>query len=129
MKYKAKQYAAALFGALKDKGVAEQKEIISRFLSFLTKNREWRKISAIAKELERIQLKSKGLTKISVETVGELSTELKQRMGEILGGKTYFIHHKNPSLLAGIKILVDDEILIDASAKNRIDKMFLDKIR
>ncbi len=125
MKYTIKQYAQAIFEALEDKSEKEQKEITARFLKLLIKNGDWKWHVTLLKALEKLILKKKGLKKVFAEAPREISEALILEIEKIFGGKIYFLQKTNQSLHGGIKILVDDEILIDASAKSRIDKLFL----
>lgn len=124
MKYTNKQYASALLEALKDKDEGARKEVLARFLSLLTKNRARKHLDSILKEAERQNLHNAGLRKVDIEFPHSLSDDTRQEIKESLGGEVFFKEKQNPDLLAGIKILIDDEILIDASAKRRLDNIF-----
>lgn len=124
MKFTPKQYARAIFEALKGKSPESQKELMTRFLKLLRKNGDWAKNAAILSALEKLILKEKGLKKVYVEAPQEIKGMLKYEVENIFGRKVYFSQKTNSSLLGGIKILIDDEILIDASAKRQIERMF-----
>jgi len=128
MKYTIKQYAQAIFEALKDKPEKAQKEITERLLKLLVKNGDWKRHVAILKALEKLILKEKGLKKVFAEAPQEIPVVLKSEIENIFGGKIYFLQKINHSLLGGIKILVDEEILVDASAKKQLDNMFRGKL-
>src|SRR3989344_1352795 len=119
MKYSAKQYAAALKLALKGKDAQQRREIIKRFLRILRKNRAGGKLSSILKDLEMQYMHDSGLSKVRVEAASPLSSKIKSEIEKIFGKKLYLEEKTNPELLAGLKILVDGEVFIDASAKPR----------
>jgi len=124
MKYTAKQYAGAIIEALEGKNLKAQKEIMERFLRLIVKNGDWGLRSAILIALEKLILKKKDLKKVCVEAPQEISVTLKSEIEKIFGRRIHLFQKINPSLLGGIKILIDDEVLIDASARKQIDKMF-----
>jgi len=124
MKYSPRQYAEVLLSALEGKLEKERKEILKRFVSVLAKNRDLSRLGAILCELEREFFKKSGMKKIWVESVSPLSVGLRKEIEAAVGGKTYLHEKINPSLLAGIRILINDELLIDASARRQIEKLF-----
>lgn len=123
MKLSTKQYASALHRAISGKSEIERKHIIRNFLFILQKNRDWQRLGLILKEVERLYLRESGLRKVEVETASPVKN-LRNELEMILGKNIFMKEKINPEILAGIKILIDDEFLIDASAKGRVDKMF-----
>ena len=124
MRYSLKQYASVLLSALDGKSEKERKEILRRFVDILAKNRDITRLGAILREVEREYLKKSGMKKVWVESVSPLSAGLRKEIEAAVGGKTYLHEKINPSLLGGIRILINDELLIDASARRQIDKLF-----
>ena len=125
MRYTTKQYALALLAALKNKSATDRKEIIKRFLIILRKNRDGARLKLILQETERQHLKDMGLKKVEVVSAGGLSSKVKKEMGEILGGKILWQESVEFKLLAGLRILIDEENLIDASASRFLNKIFV----
>ena len=123
MKYTIRQYAEALNSALKGKEAAERKKVVGRFLNILRKHRDSARLGRILKEVELLYLKESGLRKVRVEAASPVTDDIRQKVKEILGGKIYLEEEVNPELLAGLRILVDEELFIDASAKRRIGEM------
>lgn len=129
MKYTNKQYASGLLEALEGKPEKKQKEIVRRFLLVLTKNRDWSRLEGIFEEAERICLKEAGLKKVYVETPSSVYPVLKKEIQKILGKKIFFSAKTKPALFGGVRILIDNELLIDASAKRQLDKIFVNPVR
>lgn len=121
MKYAIRQYAQALLGALEDKSGRERDEIMKRFLFIVRKNKDWPKLDRILQEAERQLLRKQGIRKVEVESTTPLSRGLRKEIEKILGKKLVLEEKIKPEILAGIKILIDGELLIDASAKRRLD--------
>jgi len=123
MIYRPLQYAEALFAALEDKNDADQKKIVKRFAEILIRGRAAAKLPAIIMAYEKLQQKKRGIHSVRLETVAPATEKLKEQIHAILGKEINFEEVVNPQMLGGVKILVDSEILIDASAKHHIDVM------
>ena len=124
MRYRVAQYAEALHAVLKNKPVSEQKKIMRRFIAMLARHRMIGKIGLVVAAYEKKVLHEAGARKVRIETPDPISEQLKKEIGTILGKKVYFEEITNPKLVAGIKILVDNELLIDASAKRQLERIF-----
>mgnify|MGYP003395967542 CR=1 FL=1 len=123
-KHTNRQYAEALFLALKNKKGEKRKSAIKNFLLLLQKHRSSPRLGLVLKDFEKIYLKEEGQKKVLLETPNTPSKELKKEITKILGENIIISESINPSLLAGVKMLVNDELLIDATAKKYLDKMF-----
>ena len=124
MKYRVAQYAQALHVVLKGKAVLEQKQIMRRFAAMLTRHRMIGKSDLIIAAYEKLVQEENGVRKIRIEAASPVTEKLKKEISEILGKKIYLEEQTNINILAGIKILVDGELLIDASGKRQIEKIF-----
>ena len=124
MKYTNKQYASSLISAIADKSGEEKKQALVNFINILKKNGDISKRSQILEEVRREYFKQNGLYKVDVETVSTPPENLAQQIEEKLGGKIAISNKENPDILGGIKILIDDETLIDASVKTQISRVF-----
>ncbi len=123
MRYTVRQYTAALYGALKDGSEAEKRLRFRRFLMLLRKNRDLARLERILKEFEKQWLRESGLRKVEIESAAPASGKLKEEIKKILGEKILFSEKVNAGILAGVKILVDGELMIDASAKRQLDQI------
>lgn len=121
MKYSIHQYAEALLLALEDKNKQERREVTGRFLEVLREKRDWAKLAQIIKTLELLYLKKAGFHKIVLESAAPAGAKIKSEVKKILGEKIVIEEKVCPELMAGIRILVDGELFIDASAKRSLD--------
>jgi len=124
MGYSPRQYALALGAALTKKTAEERKNILRNFLRLIVKNKDLPRLNFIINEVERDERKTKGILKVELTSSGKISTELKKDVKKILGKKILFEEKTDPGLSAGLKILVENETLIDATAKHQLDKLF-----
>lgn len=124
MKYRVTQYAEALHAALKNAPASKHKEVMRRLAVLLTRHRMSGKSDLVVAAYEKIVLRESGRRKVRIESAAPVSERLKKEIGGILGKKILVEEKTSPELFAGIKILVDDELLIDASAKRQLEKLF-----
>ncbi len=89
----------------------------------LRKNRDLARLERILKEFEKQWLRESGLRKVEIESAAPASGKLKEEIKKILGEKILFSEKVNAGILAGVKILVDGELMIDASAKRQLDQI------
>ena len=76
---------------------------------------------------EKLVLQKTGTRKVRIESASPITEKLKKEIDDILGGKIYFEEAQNLDLLAGVKIMVDNELLIDASARRQMERIFVKK--
>ena len=123
MRRKPSQYAEALYEALEGKKIEDRGKIIRSFVAILFRHRAIGKSSAILAAYEKVVLRAQGMRKVRIESPGRVSDQLKKDISDILGTKIHWEEAENPDLLAGIRIVVDDELLIDASGMRQLDVM------
>lgn len=128
MKYRPAQYAESLYGALEKASEAEQKRIVKRFVEILVRHQATGKVQAICEAYEKFALRKRSMRSVRLETAHPASEKLKKEIHEILGKNIEIEEVVNPDLLGGLKIMVDDEILIDASAQRQMEDLFISKI-
>ena len=123
MRYTPRQYAEALLKALKEKKVSEQKKIMTGFLNVLRRKGDYQQIPRVLRVFEKIYWSNQGKKKVLVEYPDELAKEVRKEIENILGKKIVLSECKKPELLAGVRILVDDELMIDSSGKYFLNKL------
>lgn len=119
MKHNYKIYAKALVRAL-DLKISEEK-IISNFLNLLKKNNDLSQIKKIIDYAEKLLYEKSNQKKITVE-VARNYENLINRFKEIFPNDDILLKI-NPSLIAGLKILINNEKQIDFSLKNKLNKI------
>ena len=128
MKYRVSQYAEALVAATEGKGEAEQKKIVKRFAALLVRHRVIGKARMICAAYEKIVLQKNGMRSVRIETASPASEKIKKEIHAMLGKNIRIEAITNPDVLGGITIVVDDEILIDASIRRQMENMFRKKL-
>lgn len=122
MKYKSKIYAEALVGLMDSKKAGGSK-IIDNFIELLKKNGDMKKAKEIISLAEAIFLKKTGKRKVTVETARKIGRNLSALLSKELQADA--IEEKiNPEIIAGIKIIVNNEKQLDFSLKGKLEKIF-----
>lgn len=146
MKYTVTQYSEALAAALADVAADKRPAMTRRFLHLLQKNRDGKLLGAIIRKTERQWFGSQNLHKVAVASASPLTPAIKKEIeaaldspphlltecpyppctypkGRCGGKKPVWEETIDPSLLGGMRVLIGDETLIDASARRRLDRM------
>lgn len=123
MKYTPRHYAESLYNALEHKEGTVRRDVLSRFMIVLHKNHDAKHVRRILVEYEKLYLQKHNLRKIDIVSASPLESGMKQDIESILG-KALLTESVDPELVAGLSITVDDEYLIDASAKTMISNLF-----
>ena len=124
MKYTVRQYAETLYDALKDSSAKEQKEIITRFLLAVRKNGDSPRMELVLRAFEKKYLKDNGLSVVDIEMAGAVPESVKKEIKSIFAGNFVLSEKEIPELFGGVRITVNGELLIDASVKRQIKRVF-----
>jgi len=124
MEHNPKIYAKALVSVITDKDSNKQQEkIAANFLKILEKNSDIKKAKEIISLAENFYCQKTGIRKIILETARTIGIrDFKKSFiekGDIIQEKI------NPELVAGIKIIVNDEKQLDFSLKKLIDEIII----
>lgn len=124
MKHTIQTYTAALLSALEGKAPGVQSRILRNFVELVYKSRDQNKLGLILKAVAKKLRKSSGLKEVLIESAAPLTGEAKKEIADIFENKAVIKEFIKPELLAGMRIVVDDELLIDASAKRQLERLF-----
>lgn len=124
MKYTPRQYARAFLAVCKGKSEEEKKEIIKRFFRALKKDRDYQRRRIIFSEIEKQYLSNEHVKKVKIESASSFPKRIKKEIEDIFGKKIMYAESVKKELGAGIKILVDGELLIDATARRQVNNLF-----
>ena len=95
-------------------------KIVENFLTLLKKNQDIKKAKEIVALTENILLKKTGNKKVMLEMARKNSVVLRSviKKNDIVEEKI------NPALIAGIKIIIDEEKQLDFSLQKKLNKIF-----
>jgi len=121
MKYKSQTYAVALANAISE-GNVDDKKIVANFLVLLQKNQDIKKAKEIISLTERILLARAGNKKVILEKARNVFTDTFIKKFTRKGDEVEEII--NPNLIAGIKVIVDNEKQLDLSLSAKLENIF-----
>ena len=124
MIYKAKNYAELLLSLTEDKAEAEQTTIIQKFVRLLKKHNVLHYASPIIREFDRLYRVRHGITKVNIESARELNKQQRVEINKNLPVDSQITTQVKPELLGGIKLIINDSLLIDGTLKHRLDQLF-----
>lgn len=125
MKYKPKDYAKALSELiLKEVTASQEKKLLDNFLKLLKKNGDISKIKKIIDLAETLFFKKTGRKKVILETVREINSKQKRLLESLIGKGDIVQERISKDLIAGVKIIVNDEKQIDFSMQKKLENIF-----
>ncbi|MDP3769599.1 MAG: F0F1 ATP synthase subunit delta [Candidatus Sungbacteria bacterium] len=127
MRFTNTQYAQAFYEVLKDTKGKNRTSLIQRFIGLLQAHKASSRIDRILEKFEAYSLDADGLIKVEVESAAPLLSETRRDIQSALKRKIFLDESVHPELLAGIKLIVNNEILIDATGRRRIDSLLICK--
>lgn len=121
-----KIYARALSEVLlaKKLNVEAEKKILHNFLELVEKNQGQKLLGKIAILLERDLLKKQGGKKALVETARKISEKEIKSLVEKLGEVDILEQKISSSLLAGVKVTLNNNLQYDFSLQSKINRLF-----
>ncbi len=125
MKYPPKLYARALAEvAIPELTVVREKEIVSRFLALLKKNGDLYLLPKIVAKAEKLLREKIGIRKVTIEIARQVKKPLEHLAKKFIQKSDILEEKINPDLIAGVKIIVNDEEQFDGSLKRKLQKLF-----
>jgi len=125
MKYPTHSYAQALAEVIRDpKAKAHEAEIVKNFLALLHKNGDESHARKIVEEAARLARRYGGGRKVTVESARRLTPAQKKLVHGFLKKDDTVEERIDPDLIAGIRIILNDEMQFDGSLRGKVDKIF-----
>ena len=120
MKYSVHDYAKALAAVIRDP--ATKPEVATKhFLALIRRNGDEMQLSKIVKEAARL---AGGVREVVVASARPLSKTQQQLVKNFLKPSDRVQYEIDPGLVAGVKIVVNDEMQLDGTLKAKLDKLF-----
>ncbi len=122
-KFTAKQYAAALYESIVEAKPSQQDAVIKNFAGILAKNYDRSLFSKIAMQLKKLERAHAGAHDVVVTSARGLDASVLKQIGEKVGKNSRIREVIDPWVLGGMKVLINDELVIDGTLKTRIARM------
>lgn len=125
MKHPAGTYAKALVEVLATfKGSkAEEDQLAKHFIALVRKNGDEGHLRQILEEASRFSRGKSGVRKVTIASARELNAAQTKTMEHFVRAGDVVERRIEPDLIAGIKIILDDELQFDGSLKNKLNSV------
>ncbi|MGD1003269.1 MAG: F0F1 ATP synthase subunit delta [Minisyncoccia bacterium] len=131
MKYAPHVYAKALVEVLSapatelgtGPGKKTDDELAKNFLALVRKNGDERYLRKILEEASRFARGKSGVRKVTIESARALIPSQKTLIAHFVKPGDMVEERIDPDLIAGIKIILNDEMQFDGSLKNKLNKV------
>ena len=119
-RFSPKQYATALFESLQEAKPSEQDMIVKSFASMLAKHYDRGLLPKIVMQFKKLERAHGGAHEVVVTSARPLDRSVLKQIGEKVGTKSRIKEVIDPFALGGIKVLINDELVIDGTYQGRI---------
>ena len=131
MKYAPHVYAKALVEVLSAPAAGSEAgshkmtddELAKNFLALVRKNGDERYLRKILEEASRFARGKSGVRKVTVESARALIPSQKAMIAHFVKAGDMVEERIDPDLIAGIKIILNDEMQFDGSLKNKLNRV------
>ena len=125
MKYDARLYAKALAAALGEKhSPAKEKQFVENLLSLLLKNGDMGQAKKVLREAGKLVRRADGIRKVNIESARPMGAKTFDRIKGSFKKTDVFEEGIRPELVAGVRLLIDDELELDGSLARKLQKLF-----
>lgn len=124
MHYSPTLLAKAFLASAKETEKNKHAVITQRFIKVAAKYGGQDYLLKTLKEIERLNRKEHGDKNISLHTARPLSKKLMVSVSSLFKKTDKMQAKIDPTLIAGIKIVIDDELSIDNTLKRKLQKLF-----
>ena len=127
MKYPGYTYAKALAEVISGAASMSEKEkdaIAKNFIDLVRKNGDEPHLRKIVEEAARLTRGKRGVRKVTVASARELSAAQEKALKPFMKESDVVERSIDPELVAGVKLVIDDELQYDGSLRGKLDKLF-----
>jgi len=124
MKYPSHIYAHALAEVVADPKARNSDEIVARFIAIVQRNGDMPHLRKIVEEAARFARGKGGIRKVTIESARMLTAKQEKEVAHFLTAGDVTERKIDPSLIAGIRLIVDDEMQFDGSLRGKLDNVF-----
>ncbi|HUZ93144.1 MAG TPA: F0F1 ATP synthase subunit delta [Candidatus Paceibacterota bacterium] len=124
MKYPAHLYAKVLVEAMKAASTKDADAFADRFKALVRRNGDESHMRKILEKATRMARGKEGIRKVVIESARRLTPDQRKIAAGFAKERDVIQERIDPTLIAGIRIFVDDEREFDGSMKSKLDKLF-----
>ena len=123
MKYSVQNYAKALVATIEDPK-ADKGAIVKNFLALVRKNGDETRLKNIIQEASRLSRGKGGVREVTIASARPLEKSQEKLLEKFIKPGDVVSYTTDPDLVAGVKIIVNDEMQFDGSMKAKLDRLF-----
>ncbi len=127
MKYTASTYAKALAESLTAAKKEDHASMIKRFIALVVRHNDAKLLPKIAELAAKILREKEGGNKFTIESARPLPKSLKEKLEQGFQAERHMTEIEEriiPSLIAGVRIIKNEEEQMDFSFLRRLQRMF-----
>ncbi len=121
-RYTPKQYATALFDSLHEKG-AKADVVIKKFAVIVAKNYDRALLPKIVMQIKKLERSQAGRHELVLTSARPLEKAVVDGVKKKVGENSNIKEVIDESVLGGLKVLINDELVIDGTYRTRINRM------
>lgn len=124
MRYPIKKYAQALYEVSKGSSQAESEKIAKQFIALLTHYHDLSLLPKIIERYGRIRREIEKVVKVQATTAKKLTGKTRDEIEKKFAGRIELEERVHPEVLGGIKLIINDEYLIDNTLQGRVERLY-----
>jgi F0F1-type ATP synthase delta subunit len=124
MRYSLKNYGQALAEAILNERGSRATVVAKNFVRILGRNGDEVHAKKILREAERILQRADGIRSVVFESARPLGAGQEKALAAFTKPGDTVSYRIDPRLMAGVRVLVDDEREFDGTLKGKLDKLF-----
>jgi F0F1-type ATP synthase delta subunit len=124
MKYSASLYAKALAQAVAEAKGKDLDVIEKNFLALVRRNGDEGSLRKIVEQAGRMIRKTDGIKKVTIRSARPLGAAQEKLVNNLVHSGDVVEKEIDPELIAGVRIVMDDELQFDGSLKGKLDALF-----
>jgi F0F1-type ATP synthase delta subunit len=124
MKYSIHIYAKALAAVATAAHGADADRICKNFIELLRRSGDGERLLKVLTAAERIMRAKDGTKRIVVRMARKQKLSARELVAHLMGPHDAAVAEIDPSLIAGVKVIINDEREYDGSLKTKLDRLF-----
>ena len=123
MKITPKQYAISLYETTKNVDKFKAEKRVKNFVDILKKNNDLSLADKIKDEYNKYHRNQRGISKIEIASSNKLNSEMLNKIIQKFKNQIEVEEKIDESLIGGIVIKIDNNVLIDGSVKRKLEDL------
>ncbi len=129
MRYSSRSLARAFVAAVEAAPHSKGDMLVKNFALLLKRSRLLKESKVILDEIERFIVLGRGGRRVSLSTAVPLSQQYRKEITKHLKKEDLVREKVDPRCVAGLKVVIDDEVVIDGTLGRKLAKLFNNPIR